>query len=74
MISDPVHKYRKRFFVSLIGTIAVAVCCFTPVVVIAAGAFGLGVIVPYLDVILLPALGLLLILTIVSYVKWRKTE
>jgi mercuric ion transport protein len=74
MISDPVHKYRKRFFVSLIGTIAVAGCCFTPIIVIAAGAVGLGTIVPYLDVVLLPALGLLLIVTIVFYVKWRKTE
>jgi len=67
-------KHKKTFIASLIGTTLVAVCCFTPILVIAAGAIGLSVIVPYLDFILLPALGILLIITIISFIKWRRTD
>ena len=68
------NKYRKAFIASLIGTIVVLICCFTPVLVIILGAIGLSMIVPYLDFVLFPALGLLIILTIVSYIRWRKTS
>jgi mercuric ion transport protein len=68
------NKYKKTFIASLAGTIIVAVCCFTPFLVIILGAIGLSVIVPYLDVILLPALFLLIIITVISYIKWRKAN
>ena len=68
------NKYKKTFIASLAGTIIVAVCCFTPFLVIILGAIGLSVIVPYLDVILLPALFLLIIVTVISYIKWRKAN
>jgi len=68
------NKYKKTFIVSLAGTIIVAICCFTPFLVIILGAIGLSVIVPYLDVILLPALFLLIIITVISYIKWRKAN
>lgn len=38
------------------GTAIAALCCFTPVLVLAAGALGLSAIVGYLDYVLLPAL------------------
>ena len=63
---------RKRFYAALAGTIAVAICCFTPVLVIAFAAAGLSAFTPYLDYVLFPALGILTILTIVSYRKWKK--
>ena len=68
------NKYKKTFIASLAGTIIVAVCCFTPFLVIILGAIGLSVIVPYLDVILLPALFLLIIITVISYIKLRKAN
>jgi mercuric ion transport protein len=66
-----VNRYKKLFIASLAGTIATAVCCFTPILVIALVSAGLSMIVPYLDFILFPALGLLLIINILSFVKWK---
>jgi mercuric ion transport protein len=68
------NKYKKTFIASLAGTIIVAVCCFTPLLVVILGAIGLSILVPYLDVILLPALFLLIIITVTSYIKWRKAN
>ena len=53
-----------------IGTIIVALCCFTPILVILFGAVGLAAAVGYLDIVLFPALGLFILLTI--YALWRK--
>ncbi len=52
---------------SITGTVAVAVCCFTPVLVIALAAVGLGALTPSLDVVLFPALAMFIIVTAVSY-------
>ena len=65
---------RNNFIASVIGTILVAVCCFTPLLVVILGAIGLSAFNPYLDFILLPALAILLIVTIVSFIKWRKAN
>lgn len=65
---------KKRFYAALAGTVAVALCCFTPVLVIALGAVGLGALTPYLDYVLFPALGALIVMTVLSYRKWRKTQ
>lgn len=56
--------------VGLIGTIIAALCCFTPVLVVLFGAVGLAAVVGYLDVVLFPALGIFILLTI--YALWRK--
>ena len=61
---------KQRLFASIAGTVAVAVCCFTPVLVIALAAVGLGVLTPYLDIVLFPALGLLIVVTAVSYRRY----
>ena len=53
-----------------IGTIIVALCCFTPILVILFGAVGLAALVGDLDIVLFPALGLYILLTI--YALWRK--
>ena len=56
----------------IVGTIVATLCCFTPVLVILFGAVGLSAIVGYLDIVLLPALGIFIGITI--YALWRKTR
>lgn len=56
--------------VGLIGTIVAALCCFTPVLVVLLGAVGLSAALGWLDVVLLPALGLFLGITL--YALWRR--
>jgi mercuric ion transport protein len=68
------NKHKKTFIASFLGSAAVAVCCFTPLLVVVSGAVGLSVIVPYLDFLLLPALGLLICITILSFIKWKKAN
>jgi len=46
------------------GALVAAICCFTPVLVVGLGIVGLGMLIPYLDYLLLPALGLFLFLTV----------
>lgn len=58
--------------VSIIGTVIVALCCFTPVLVILLGVVGLSAITGYLDYVLLPALVLFIALTL--YALWRKKQ
>ncbi len=54
------------------GTIIVALCCFTPVLVILFGAVGLAALVGYLDYVLFPALAFFIALTI--YALWRRQQ
>lgn len=56
----------------VIGTLLVALCCVTPVLVILLGVLGLSALTGYLDVVLLPALALFIGLTI--YAVWRKRQ
>jgi mercuric ion transport protein len=64
---------KKGLYAALAGTILVALCCFTPILVITLGAVGLSTFTPYLDYVLLPALAILIVLTFISYNKWRKS-
>ena len=43
-----------------VGAVIAAVCCATPVLVIALGAVGLATVAAYLDYVLLPALAVCL--------------
>ncbi|RMF11824.1 MAG: mercury resistance system transport protein MerF [Alphaproteobacteria bacterium] len=54
----------------IVGTIVAALCCFTPVLVVLFGAVGLAAAVGYLDVVLFPALGFFVALTL--YALWRR--
>ena len=56
----------------LTGAVIAAICCFTPILVWVFGAVGLGALVVYLDLILLPAFGLFLFLT--GYALWRRRK
>lgn len=63
---------RGLLTTGIVGTIIAALCCFTPVLVILLGAVGLSALTGYLDIVLLPALGLFVLLTI--YALWRRSQ
>lgn len=65
-------KYRNRFLTALVGTGVVALCCFTPVLVVLLTAVGLSALTPYLDVLLVPGLVVFIGLSVISYRKWKK--
>ncbi len=54
----------------LIGSAVLALCCFTPALVMLVGVLGLSAITGYLDYVLLPALGFFVLLTL--YALWRR--
>jgi mercuric ion transport protein len=54
----------------VIGTVIVALCCFTPVLVVLLGVVGLSGLTGWLDVVLLPALAVFVGLTV--YAVWRR--
>lgn len=56
----------------LIGTIVVALCCFTPILVILFGIVGLSALAGWLDFVLFPALAFFIGLTI--YALWRRQK
>ncbi len=62
---------KKSMYAALGGTIIVALCCFTPILVISLGIVGLSAFTPYLDYVLLPAMVLLIVLTFISYRRWK---
>ena len=51
-----------------------ALCCFTPLLVIVLGVVGLSALTRYLDVVLLPALGAMIIITIIAFRKWQRAQ
>lgn len=57
---------------SVIGTVLVALCCFTPILVVLLGTLGLAALTGYLDYVLLPALVFFIGLT--CYAVWRKKK
>jgi mercuric ion transport protein len=54
----------------LFGTVLVALCCFTPILVILLGAVGLSAMLGWLDIVLLPALAVFIGITL--YALWRR--
>jgi mercuric ion transport protein len=67
------EKYRQSFIAAVVGSAVVALCCFTPLLVIALGLVGVGFLTPYLDYVLLPALVVLLVVTVLSYWRWKQS-
>jgi mercuric ion transport protein len=67
MISNSENKCLK---VGTWGVVVTAICCLTPILVLGLGIVGLGMLTPYLDYLLLPALGLFIVLAIVGL--WQR--
>tara|TARA_B100000949_G_C14262675_1_gene443560 strand:- start:524 stop:742 length:219 start_codon:yes stop_codon:yes gene_type:complete len=57
-------NHRTLLRLGIVGTIIVALCCFTPVLVILVAAVGLSALTGYLDYVLIPALLIFLGLTV----------
>ena len=53
----------------IVGSVIAAICCATPVLVIALGAVGLSAWLGWVDYVLLPALAVFLAMT--AYGLWR---
>lgn len=54
----------------IIGSLIAAICCATPILVIALGALGLSAWLGWVDYVLIPALVLFLAIT--AYGLWRR--
>ena len=65
---------KKGLYTAIGGTLLVALCCFTPILVITLGAVGLSTVTPYLDYVLLPALIVMITVVIISYLRWKKAR
>ena len=61
---------RRLLTTGIIGTVIVALCCFTPVLVVLFGLVGLSAVRGWLDYVLFPALAFFIGLTI--YAVWRR--
>jgi mercuric ion transport protein len=73
-METPPTAARKGFIAAVVGTVLVALCCVTPVLVVVLGAAGFGLLTPYLDYVLLPALVVMLVVTVLAYRKWRQAQ
>ena len=60
--------------VSMLGTVLIALCCFTPILAILLGAVGLSALTGYLDYVLLPALAAFIGLSIYAVMRKRKAD
>ncbi len=67
-------RAKNRLIASLAGTAMIALCCFTPVLVFSLGLLGLGAWVGYLDLVLLPAMGVMIGVTLWSYWRYRRSR
>ena len=52
------------------GSVIIAICCFTPVLVIGLGGLGLSALTPYVDAVLFPMLAFFVMMA--GYGFWRK--
>jgi len=60
----------KMLKFGIVGTAIMALCCFTPVLVVLFGVVGLAALIGYLDYVLFPALFFFIALT--AYALWRR--
>ncbi len=66
---------NKLLKTGLIGSAVMAVCCFTPVLVLTMGAVGLsGLVGWWLDLLLLPTLGLFVLMAGYGFYRLRQRQ
>ena len=65
------NRRKRLLWTGLIGSGLVALCCFTPILVVLLGVIGLGAITGYLDYVLLPALAVFLGLAVYAGTRQR---
>ncbi len=65
---------KKLLGTGIIGTVIVALCCFTPLLVVLLGIVGLSAALGWLDYVLLPALAFFIGLTIYAVYRRQKRQ
>lgn len=64
---------KKLLRFGIIGTVILALCCFTPILVVLFGAVGLAAAIGYLDIVLFPALAAFIAITVYAvYCQQRR--
>lgn len=63
---------RKLLGTGIFGAAVMAVCCFTPALLILLGAVGLSAWLAWLDYLLIPGLILFIGLTAVALLLWQR--
>ena len=58
----------------IVGSAIVALCCVTPILVVAVSAIGLAAVVGWLDFVLFPLLAFFLSLTAYALIRRRKSS
>ena len=61
---------KRLLKTGIIGSIILALCCFTPILVVLFGVVGLSAAIGWLDLVLLPALAVFLAIT--GYALWKR--
>jgi len=65
------NRRKRMLWTGVIGSGLVALCCFTPILVVLLGVVGLGAIAGYLDYVLFPALAVFLGLALYAGTRQR---
>lgn len=65
-------SHDKTVQYGIVGTVIIALCCFTPVLTLLLIGVGIGWTIGYLDYVLLPALFFFVGLTI--YAFWKRSR
>ena len=65
---------KKLLRSGIIGSIVLALCCFTPLLVVLLGAVGLSAWLGWLDFVLLPALALFLAITAYALIRMKRRQ
>ncbi|SET24642.1 mercury resistance system transport protein MerF [Oceanicella actignis] len=68
------NRDRRLLAVGAVGTAVAALCCFTPLLVVALGALGLSAALGWLDYVLLPALAFFVALTVYALLRARRRK
>ena len=64
----------KLFSASITGTAVVAVCCFTPILVVLFGVLGVSAWLAWADMVLLPLLAIFIALTVYAWFAVKRGE
>ena len=65
---------KKILGIGIVGTVIVALCCFTPLLVVLLGAVGLSAALGWLDYVLFPALAFFIGLTVYAVYRLHKSQ
>ncbi len=58
----------------IVGSVVAAICCVTPILVVAVSAIGLAAVVGWLDFVLFPLLAFFLGLTTYALIRRRRAQ